>query len=195
MVKKVVQVKFLIWCTVLSFAFVIGCTKPPTEEIIKAEKAVAEAKQQEADLYVQDIFMKAEESLAKAKDLVAGKNYKEAKKIAEETVQLAEQSKMMTGPNKEKMKAETEQIIVDIQESIDEFKTSVAKAIRMKAQINREELQGLIGKWEIGMVDIKEQLRAGKIRHAHDQLISIKDQIKSQEEGVAALMEAKAEKK
>jgi hypothetical protein len=168
---------------------------PPTEEIASADKAVAEAKQKEADLYAQDVFTKAEESLKKAHSLVAEKKYKEAKASAEESVKIAEEAISMVEPNKGKMKTEAEQLLLDIQGAMDELKSLTVKAVKKKAPINREEIQGMIGKWEIDMVNIKDQMQAGKIRQAHDQLVSIKDQITSQKEGVTATMEAKVEKK
>lgn len=181
--------RILVLMVVLSFALLSGCAKPPTEEITKAETAVAEAKQKEADLYVQDVFAKAEESLKKAKDLVTAKKYKEAKEIAEETARIAKQSVSMVEANKAKMKEEAEQMVKDIQGAMAELKTSVAMAIKKKAQINREEIQGMIGKWEIDMVNIKDQIQTGNIRQAYDSLSSIKEQVKSQAEGIAAALE------
>jgi len=188
--------RILVLMVVLSFALLSGCAKPPTEEITKAETAVAEAKQKAADLYVQDVFAKAEESLKKAKDLVTAKEYKEAKEVAEETARIAQQSVSMVEANKAKMKQEAEQMVKDIQGAMTELKTSVAMAIKKKAQINREEIQGMIGKWEIDMVNINDQIQTGNIRQAYDPLPSIKEQVKSQAEGIAAALEPKiADKK
>ena len=52
---------------ILILVLLIGREKPPTLEVENAEKAVAEAKQKEADIYVPDIFSKAEESLKRPK--------------------------------------------------------------------------------------------------------------------------------
>lgn len=194
MLKRVVNINILVWFIVLSFSFLVGCAKPPTQEIESADKAVAEAKQKEADLYVQDGFSKAEEALKKAKSYVEEKKYKEAKLLAEEALGLAQQTIAMIEPNKAQMKADTEQIILEVQNSLGELKSSVVQAIRKKAEINREEIQGTVGKLEIDIVSAKEQLQAGKIRQAHDELVSVKDQIKAQEEGLNATMEAKADK-
>lgn len=187
--------RLLVLSVVFTFAILSGCAKPPTKEMENAEKALAEAKQQEADLYVEDVFTKAEESLKKAKDLVVEKKYKEAKTSAEETGKLAQQAISMVEANKAKMKAEAEQMAQDVQAAMDDLKSFIAKAIKKKAQINREEIQGMIGKWEVDMVNIKDQIQTGKIRRAHDQLTLMKEQIKSQREGIAATLEAKAEKK
>ena len=195
MLRRIVQAKFLVWVVALSFVVLSGCAKPPTKEIESADKAVAEAKQKEADLYVQDVFGKAEEALKKAKSFVVEKKYKEAKSSAEEALSLAQQSVAMIETNRAKMKADAEQILTDVQTSLDELKSSVAAAIKKKAPINREEIQGMIGKWEIDLVNVKDQLQAEKIRQAYDLLVSLQEQVKSQKEGITAAMEPASAKK
>jgi hypothetical protein len=69
------------------------------------------------------------------------------------------------------------------------LKSLVAKAIKKKAPINREEIQSSIGKWEIDMVSVKDQLLGDKIRQANDQLISMKEQMKMQKEILVAAVE------
>jgi len=194
MLKRVVQAKFVLWVVTLSFVFLSGCAKPPTQEIERADKAVAEAKQKGADLYAQDVLAKAEESLKQAHAHVAEKKYKEAKAAAEEAMKIAEQAVSMIEPNKAKMKADGEQMLTDVQNSLGELKSSVAAAIKKKAPINREEIQGMIGKWEIDLVNIKDQMQAGNIRQAYDLLVSLQEQVKSQKEGMAAAMEPKSAK-
>lgn len=195
MLRRIVQAKFFVWVVALSFVVLSGCAKPPTKEIEIADKAVAEAKQKEADLYVQDVFAKAEEALKKAKGFVVEKKYKEAKSAAAEALSLAQQSLAMIEPNKAKMKTDAEQILIDVQTSLGELKSSVAAAIKKKAPINREEIQGMIGKWEIDLVNIKDQLQSEKTRQAYDLLVSLQAQVKSQKEGIAAAMEPVSAKK
>ncbi|HKZ57180.1 MAG TPA: hypothetical protein VJ024_05725 [Thermodesulfovibrionales bacterium] len=187
---------FLVSILVFSVTIIIGCAKPPTKEVESAEKAIAEAKLKEADLYVQDVFMKAENSLKKARDLVAVKKYEEAKKAAEDALSYAQQAIPMVDLNKAKMKTEAEQMVQDVQGAMDEMKSIVAKAPKKKSPINREEIQGMIGKWEVDMVSIKEQLEAQKIRQAYDQLKSMGEEIKAQKESIVAAMgQQKAEAK
>jgi len=191
MLKRYFLCKFLVLTLSLTIAFLYGCAKPPTKEVENAKKAIAEAKQKEVDLYVQDIYIKAEDSLKKAEDLIAVKKYKDAKKAAEEAASFALQAIPMVETNKAKMKTGVEQMIPEVQGALDELKSLVAKAIKKKAQINREEIQSSIGKWEIDMVNIKDQLQGGRVRLANDQLISMKEQIESQRENLKALLEPK----
>jgi hypothetical protein len=182
---------FLVFILIFSIALFSGCAKPPTQEVKSAENAIAEAKQKEADLYVQDVFQKAEDSLKKAKDLIAVKKYKDAKKAAEDAANFAQQAIPMVELNKAKMKAETEQMVQEVQGGMDEVKSLVAKAIKKKSPINREEIQGMIGKWEVDLVNVKEQLEAQKVRQAYDQLVLMKGQITSQIESITAALEKK----
>ena len=173
---------------IVSIALVYACAKPPNQEIENAEKALSEAKQEEADLYVQDMFMKAEESLKRAKDLSAAKKYNEAKTVAVEATRIAKQALSMIEINRAKMKAETEQILQNVQTSLDEIKMLAAKAFKKKVPINREDIQGIIGKWEIDIINIKEHLDEQRIRQGYDQLLLIQKQIKYQKDNLTALL-------
>lgn len=182
---------------VIFFLLTNGCAKAPIKDVEKAEKAIAEAKLKEADLYVQDIFKKAEDSLKEAKELIALKKYKEAKKAAEDAVRFAQQAIPMVELNKAKMKTEAEQMVQDVQGSLDELKTMVSKALKKKSPIDREEIQGNIGKWEVDLEGVKEQLEAQKVRQAYDLIKKIKEEIKTQKENIVVVLEQQkaAEKK
>ncbi len=188
--------KFLALIIIVSLALMIGCAQPPAKEIESAVKAVAEAKQKEADLYVQDLFSKAQTALKKAQDMVGAKNYTDAKNSAVEALGHAQKAIEMVEANKVKMKADAEQIILDVQSSLNDVKNSAVMAVKKKAQINKEEVQGAIGKCEMDLVSAKEQLQAGKIRQAYDQLLAVQEQIKVQKDHITAALEPKtADKK
>src|SRR5512145_2624810 len=104
MIRRSLHLVF-IGVVILSFTLFAGCSKPPTEEMTKAEKALEEAKQKEAPAYVPDLFTKAEESLKKAKDYIANKKYKEAKQVAIETEALGRQAIAGIEAAKAKVKA------------------------------------------------------------------------------------------
>jgi Sec-independent protein translocase protein TatA len=167
---------------ILILILIFGREKPPTLEVENAEKAIAEAKQKEADIYVPDIFSKAEETLKKAKDLMREKKYKEAKKAAEDTINLAKQAISQVEPNKSKMKAEAEEMISDIRKGIDELKSLIAKPSKRMTKRERKELEELIQKWEKDLVNIEAMMEAKKIRQAYDQLMGLKKEIDSKRE-------------
>ena len=192
---KTVLYKLSIMTLVLFVLLITGCAKPPTQEIAKAEKVLEEAKLKEAHLYAADIYKKAEESLKNAKDLVVNKQYKEAKKAAEETVQFAQQAITMVEPGKTKIKKEAELILKEVEKSLTGFKTLAAKAIKKKVFAAREDVEGLIGKWEIDLVNIKEKLLNRQAKQAYDDITVVKEEIKSKEEMIDSKLSSKPEKK
>lgn len=179
---------------ILSLLTLAGCSKPPTKEIEAADKAVSEARQKEADLYSQDLYAKADEALKSAKDFVAAKKYKEAKAAAESVLGLAQEAAGAVEANKAKMKTEAEQALARLEEAMKELKISVATAIKKKVQIDREELQAAIGKWEIDLLPIKEQLQGGKIRQGYDGLTQMETQVAAKQAALKAAMEPDQEK-
>lgn len=190
MSRKDVFSKLSVLLLVLSLALFIGCAKPPTAEMEKAEKAVAEATAKEANLYAEEAFKKAEAALKNAKDLVGGKKYKEAKAAAEEAAILAGQSVADLEANKAKMKTEADQLIVDLQKEMENLKGLVVAAVKKKVQVSREEVQAAIGKAEVDLTAVKDQLQGGKIRQAMDLLKAIGPQLKTQTDNVNTAMEA-----
>lgn len=185
----------ILFVFLLSLTLLSGCAKPPTQEVENAEKAIAEAKQKEADLYVQDEFRKAEEALRKAKDLIINREYKEAKAAAEASDKSALKAISLVEMNKATLKEEAEKMVQEVQQLMGELKTFAAAAIKKKAPFNKEEVQGAIGKYELDIMSVKDQLQEQKIRGAYDQLVSLKEQIKVQKENLTAALEQKQEAK
>lgn len=169
-----------------------GCgEKPPTQEISNAEKSISEAVQKEANIYAPDIFSKAEESLKMAKDLLAQKKYKEAKKAAEDAVALSQQAISQVEPGKSKMKAEIEQMVLDVQKGINEIKGLLAKSPGQLGPRERKETEELIRKWEKDMGNIKTMMQEQKMRQAHDQLMTLNTEVSSKRERLIASAEQK----
>jgi F0F1-type ATP synthase membrane subunit b/b' len=156
-----------------------------------AAKAIAEAKQEEADLYVEDTFKKAEDALQRARDLVAEKEYDEAKTAALEATRLAKQSRSMVELNKEKMREETEQMLENVRVSIDEVKILLAKALKKKAPVNRDDVRAFIDMWESEIISLKDNLDAQGIRHGFDKLFVIQKQINHQKDNLTILLKQK----
>jgi F0F1-type ATP synthase membrane subunit b/b' len=176
---------------IIYLALLSGCSKPPTEEMEHAAKAIAEAKQKEADLYVEDAFKKAEDALQRAHALIAEKEYGEAKTAAIEATRLAKNARSMVEFNKEKMREETEQMLENVRTSIDKVKILAAKALKKKAPVNRDDIQGFIDRWESEIISLKDNLDEQGIRHGFDKLVVIQKQIKYQKDNLNILLNQK----
>jgi hypothetical protein len=172
---------------VFFFALVMGCAQPPTEEMAKADKAVADAKEKEANLYVPDAFKKAEDALKKAKEQVAAKQYKEAKQTAIDTATLAQQAIAGVEAGKAKMKEEAAKMVADVAKAIDELKVDVAAAIKKKLPVPKEEFQAAIGKWGVDLETLKDKLQGAKISEALGELKTIAAAVGAKKEEIAKL--------
>lgn len=175
-----------------SFVMVMGCAQPPTEEMAKAEKAVADAKAKEANLYAADAFKKAEDALKKAKDQVAAKQYKEAKQAALDTAALAQQALAGVEAGKAKMKEEAAKTAADVQKAYDELKADVAAAVKKKklAAKDKDEVQAALDKWTADLTAVKTKLDAGKIGEALGEYKAMLKAIGAKKEDVAKLVAA-----
>ena len=187
-----------IWVVLVFLASITmfsSCAKPPTEELAQAEKAIEEAKQKEADLYAQDPFLKSQDSLKKAKDLVVAKKYDEAKKAAEEAANFAKQAIPLAEQNKAKMKAEAEQLVVDIQKALEELRAHIAKSGKRMARNEAKRVNEMMMKWETDLAGLKEMIPGQKVQQASDQLKTMKESILKQIENVTPLPQEKAKDK
>jgi aromatic ring-opening dioxygenase LigB subunit len=195
MLKKLNHPIFAVLILMVSITIFSSCAKPPTEELAQAEKAIEEAKQKEADLYAQDLFLKAQDSLKKAKDLVTAKKYDEAKKAAEEAANFAKQAIPLVEQNKAKMKAECEQLAQDVQKALEELRAHVAKSGRLMAPNEARLVNEMIKKWGTDLASIKEMIQGQKFQQASDQLKAMKENILKQKERLTPLPPEKAKEK
>jgi len=188
MLKKRNVLSLLCVLVAFSFALVMGCAQPPTEEMAKADKAVADAKAKEANLYAQDAFKKAEDAFKKAKDQVAAKQYKEAKQAAIDTVALAQQAIAGVEAGQAKMKEDAAKMAADVDKALDELKTDVVTAIKKKLPVPKEEVQAAIGKWGGDLAAVKDKLQGGKISEALGELKAMMTAVSAKKEEIAKLV-------
>jgi hypothetical protein len=188
MLKKRNVLSLLCVLAAFSFVLVMGCAQPPTEEIAAADKAVADAKAKEANLYAQDAFKKAEDALKKAKGQVEAKQYKEAKQAAIDTAALAQQAIAGVAAGKAKMKADADKIVADVEKALDELKADVAVAIKKKLPIQKEEVQAAIEKWGADLTATKEKLQGGKISESLGGLKTMTTAVSAKKEEIGKLL-------
>lgn len=161
-----------------------GCSKPPTQEIEHAEQTIALAKEKEADLYAEHLYSQAEDSLRDAKELMQRRKHKDARRTAQEAVNFALQAISLVEQNKREMGEETERLILESEKFLDELKMLAARAIKRNASIQRGEILSAIGKYEIDMLEIKEQFRTQNIRQAYNQVSTTMTDMKHKKESI-----------
>jgi hypothetical protein len=113
-----------------------ACAKPPTEQIVAAEKAVTEAQQSGASTYVADDYAKVEGTLAALKKEVSDqdgklalfRDYGKAEQLAAAAKSEAERVKTEASKKKEEAKAAALQAQQVAQEAVTATLALVAKA-------------------------------------------------------------------
>lgn len=195
MLKKRRVLSLLCVLVVFCFAMVMGCAKPPTEELGKADKAIADAKAKEADVYAAEAFKKAEDALKSAKDQVTAKKYKEAKQAAINAASLAQQAVAGVEAGKAKMKEDAAKLVDDVAKALDELKGSVAAALKKKLPVPKEEIQAAIGKWSVDLAMVKDKLQGDKISEAFSELNAMMTALGAKKEEIANLAAAAPAKK
>jgi hypothetical protein len=168
-----------------------ACSKPPVQEIEDAKNAIAEARQQEADLYVQPVFTESENALQRALDLVAEKKHNEARGAAVEAAILARQAASQVEQNKMKMRDANDQAAIEAQKLMEEIKVLASKAIKRKLAKSEGEIQTSIGKAELDMVKVKEHMQSDSVRQAHDEITSLLEHLNARKQTLASVLEQK----
>lgn len=189
-----------IFILLICHAVFFGCAKPPTEDMIKAEKAIEDARQKEADVYAKELFRSAKESYAQAKELVSVRNYEEARQVAIDTVQIAEQAGTVAEVNREKKRQRIEALTQareklrnEIQEALEGFRLLQKKDFRKKAVRKFRELQEKIPVWETALMNIKDVSDEEGLLQSTDELRKLSEEIMNEKQNIqSSLIQKKA---
>lgn len=130
------EMRLNIGLVALALVFLVGCAKPPTEQIDAAEKAVKEAQQSGAATYVAEEYTKIEGTLAALKKEVADqdakfallRDYGKAEQLAIAAKADAERVKADADKKRDEAKAAALQAQQVAQESVKATLNLVAKA-------------------------------------------------------------------
>lgn len=125
---------------VLAMVMIVGCAKPPEAEIQKTNAAFEEARTAEAEIYAPDAFKIAMDTLnaANAAKMEADgkfalfRSYTKAKELYLRAEALAGEAMTKAQEEKERVKAEVTQMLVDVKAVIDSAQVAFKKAPRGK---------------------------------------------------------------
>lgn len=185
----------IIFLLILPHVLFLGCAKPPTEEMIRAEKAIDEARQKKAEVFANDIFIRTEKSFEKAKKAVVERRYEEARLIALDTARFAEQAVTIAQFNKEKIVKETETGIKDVRGTIDKLKNVEQESFRKNALIKYDDLQEILTNHESTLGEIRERLDNDEVMGARDDIKRLYSEIEGLKEKVSLSQKIKKKKK
>jgi uncharacterized protein Yka (UPF0111/DUF47 family) len=153
---------------------IASCAKPPEAEMAAAKAAVDSAKSVEADRYVPDVFNQAKTKLNAGLAEVDKKNYEEAAKLLVDATATAKAAADAVPGKKEEMKKETESLMAQVPDAVENARKAWKKAPRGKG--TRETLQMIkdeISAQEAAVAQVQQSLDSGDILTAKQKVQAI----------------------
>jgi chromosome segregation ATPase len=136
-------------------ALVVGCAKPPQQELDGAKAAVTAAEQAEAPKYAPEAWDKAQQAMnavnaeleAQNNKFALFRSYTKAKQLIQDATTAANEAKDAAVAGKEKAKNEAQAAINAVKASIEEAKTALAtlEKCRRKPKDLRKDLELMKG--------------------------------------------------
>jgi len=160
---------------VLSLLIFIGCAKPPEQEIQKANTAIDAAKAAEAEEYVPESFQVAMDTLRAAeaaKTEADGKfalfrSYSKAKALYVTAEALANTAGQEAAAEKERVKQEVSNLLVQAKASLDSATAALAKAPKGKgSKADIELIKNDLAAAQASFDDANNDFNAGKYKIA-----------------------------
>jgi len=162
---------------IITAAFLGSCSKPPTEEMLRAEKSLATAEAGEAQLYAADEMEAARTTFEKARELVASRRFDDARAAAAEVEELAHQAGTLAGIRREKLETETKQTIGELLKKLGEFRQQTEKLGGGKTAERHAKNLERLDAWEAEIVAAEAEIAAGNLGKLHERLAAIRDDI------------------
>jgi len=173
---------------VVLMLFVFGCAKAPQQDVDAANVAVQAAKDAEADRYLPDEFKAAQDSLNAAITEIETQNskfaltrkYDKAKKSLAAATAMANDLNAKIAARKEEVKAEAQQLMVDLQTALTDAKKLMKKA--PKGKEGREALQAMENELmvvETSIGEVNTLMENGDFMGAKDKLAAGKQKVDS----------------
>lgn len=173
---------------VVLLILVVGCAKAPQQEVDAAKAALTLAKDSEADRYLADEFKAAEDTLnaalaeieAQNSKFALGRNYNRAKALLASSTEMFNLANSKVEARKEEVKAEGQQLMLDLQAALSEAKTLLKKA--PKGKEGREVLQAFqndLMAVETSLGEVTTLMDSGDFLGAKDKLSAGLNKVKS----------------
>lgn len=180
-------------------ATVIGCDKPPVEQIATAQAAVESAQAAEAPEYAQQAFNTAKDSLnaalsaKEAEDKAWFKNYDAVRKSLANVEVLAKDAVAKSEANKAALRSEIQSVLSAVEPVLMEARTELAKAPRGKgADADLDQLNIDLSMVESAITEARGSLDAGKLnaslesaKTAQSRLEVVQNNVKAAQEKMA----------
>jgi len=165
-----------------SLAVVLGCAKPPAQELADADGALATAVAAGAEQYAADDLNMAQDALAEAKSLSEAKDYKGAKTAAMDAKTKADAAKAAAEIGKQAAMTEADERMKALEPEVQGAIEAVNKLKGKTADKLKAETVALNDQWTAAKADYD----GGQYNTANDKLEDVQSKLDALKTGVAA---------
>lgn len=128
----------LIVLAVVALLFNAGCCRKPPEELAQAQSAVAQAKENCAEVYAKEDYQKAYDTLQMAEKYAADRKCKDAQKASNEAIALAAEAEVRANEKKAELEAKAEKMMAEIEQAIEQNKADYAALLEKQKAFEKK---------------------------------------------------------
>ena len=134
---------FIVLITVFAMVAMSGCCRKPPEELDQAKAAVAQAKENCAEVYAKDEYMKAYNALSMAEKYGEDRKCKDSRKASLEAIELANEAEVRANEVKADLDGKAKEKMATIEGMMKKGQEEFAKLQAKKAEFDGKRSQAL----------------------------------------------------
>jgi hypothetical protein len=172
---------------------VMGCAKPPTQEISDTQGAVSAAVQSGAEEYAADELKAAQDALGTANAKVEEKDYAAAKQAALDAKSKAEAATAAVETNKAAAKTQAEAELAKLKDDVKSLNGKIAK-VKGKAATALKGVKADAASLDARVADVEKDLSGEKFKSALGKIGDIRKKVDELNTGVDSVAKSTAAK-
>lgn len=151
---------FIVLLAVIALISTSGCCRKPPEELAQAKAALAKAKENCAEVYAKDDYMKAYNALSMAEKYAEDRKCKDAQKASNEAIALAAEAEVASNERKAALDKEAKDKMARIEDEAQKGQAKYAALLQKKAEVDKKRAAALkmAEEKEFAKYDIKMDL-------------------------------------
>lgn len=134
---------FIVTLAVFALVATSGCCRKPPEEVDKAKAAVAQAKENCAETYAKEDYMKAYDALSMAEKYATDRKCKDARNAANEAISLAAEAEVRANEKKAALDADAKKKMTQIDEMMKKGEAEYQALMAKKAAVEKKRAEAL----------------------------------------------------
>lgn len=136
--KSRVSSSVLIVLAIVALIINSGCCRKPPEELAQAQAAVAQAKENCAEVYAKEDYQKAYDALQMAEKYAEDRKCKDSRKASNEAIALAAEAEIRANEKRAELDAKAKKLMADIEASMEKAKANYAALVEKQKAFDKK---------------------------------------------------------